>query len=129
MSEGFGLTDAEALACGTPVVAQDFSATHDVVGPGGILVPVARYFTTARMVDFGLPDLDEVFRALDRLYQDTTLRAKLAAAGIAHARRYDWDSIAEGFYSRFEAVLSRRRGERGESPRDEMISISSEPRT
>jgi glycosyltransferase involved in cell wall biosynthesis len=37
--EGFGLPLAESLACGTPVVATLGSASPEVVGPGGRLVP------------------------------------------------------------------------------------------
>lgn len=107
MAEGFGLTDAEALACGTPVVAQDYSATTEVVGPGGILVPPARHFTTARMVDFMLPDLDATYEALERLYQDAALRAELGQKGVAHAKQFDWDDAARRFGEVFADVASR----------------------
>ncbi|WP_053959901.1 glycosyltransferase family 4 protein [Sulfobacillus thermosulfidooxidans] len=104
MAEGFGLTDAEALACGTPVVAQDYSATTEVVGPGGILVPAQRHFTTARMVDFALPDLDAMDAALETLYQDPDQRAMLQAQAIRHAQRFNWDQTAQGFWQLFEQI-------------------------
>jgi glycosyltransferase involved in cell wall biosynthesis len=125
MAEGFGLTDAEALACGTPVVAQDFSATHDVVGPGGLLVKPARYFTTARMVDFALPDLDAMYHALERLYQDAALRATLSQEAVTYARRYNWDVTANEFYQRFKQLLSRR--QRRAPGGEPVIPLSPEP--
>ncbi|MCY0878097.1 MAG: glycosyltransferase [Firmicutes bacterium] len=125
MAEGFGLTDAEALACGTPVVAQDFSATRDVVGPGGLLVKPARYFTTARMVDFALPDLDELYDALERLYQDAHLRRDLSEKAVSHARRYNWDRTASEFFRRFEALLSKGGRRRPES----VVPVAPEPFT
>ena len=106
MSEGFGLTDAEALACGTPVVAQDFAATTDVVGPGGILVPVQRHFTTASIVDVGLPDLDAMHEALERLYADPHLRQTLSERAVEHARRYDWDQTAGAFFRHFHRLAA-----------------------
>lgn len=39
-AEGFGLTIAEALACGTPAVGMDYSAVPEVIGPAGLCVPV-----------------------------------------------------------------------------------------
>lgn len=97
MAEGFGLTDAEALACGTPVIAQDYSATSEVVGPGGILIPPARHFTTAKMVDFMLPDMDAIDEALERLYQNVEVRKTLGQKAIEHARQFDWDIAAKQF--------------------------------
>lgn len=108
MAEGFGLTDAEALAAGTPVVAQNFSATADVVGPGGLLVPVHRYFTTTAIVDFGLPDLEALYQALERLYSDPELRQRLSQRAIEHAQRYNWDATAAGFYQQFQRLVDER---------------------
>jgi D-inositol-3-phosphate glycosyltransferase len=106
IGEGFGLTDAEAIACGTPVVAQDFSATSEVVGPGGILVKPERHLTTERMMDFALPDVDGFVEALERLYQDVALRELLGNQGMAHARQFDWDVAAREFVGLMEHINS-----------------------
>lgn len=107
MGEGFGLTDAEAIACGCPVVAQDCSATSEVVGPGGILVKPARRFTTARMVDFQLPDLDGYIEALERLYKSKNLRQQLSDKGVGHAKQFDWDEAAIKFERLMEQILQK----------------------
>lgn len=109
MAEGFGLTDAEALACGTPVIAQDYSATSEVVGPGGILVPVARLYTTARMVDFALPNLDKVYEALETLYRNKEQRRVLGENAIAHARGFDWNRTAQGFWEIFQKLVANNK--------------------
>lgn len=108
MAEGFGLTDAEALACGTPVVAQDYSATSEVVGPGGILVPVERLYTTARMVDFALPNLDAVYNALEVLYNDKEKRQQLATQAVEHAKKFDWNLTAQGIWEVMQNTLANK---------------------
>jgi glycosyltransferase involved in cell wall biosynthesis len=66
--EGFGLTPAEAMACGTPVVARPDPAVREVVGDAGVLTD----------------DLaDGVRQALER-------RAALRAAGLERARLFTW---------------------------------------
>lgn len=104
MAEGFGLTDAEALACGTPVVAQDYTATSEVVGPGGILVPVDRYYTTARMVDFGFPDLEATYAALEKLYANREVCYDLGQKAVQHAKQFNWDVTANEFWNIFERL-------------------------
>jgi glycosyltransferase involved in cell wall biosynthesis len=85
------------MACGLPVVAQDFSATTELVGDAGILVPPQRFFTTARGVDLAYPDLAATVAALNRLYQSRGLRRELGRRAVERARRFDWDQAAEAF--------------------------------
>ncbi|MGY1710115.1 glycosyltransferase [Geodermatophilus sp. SYSU D00758] len=88
--ETFGIVAAEALACGTPVVAFEIPSLREVVVPGtGVLVPA---FDTAA---FG--------RALVHLANDLDQVEVMGARGREVARQYDWDDVAarqEAFYLR-----------------------------
>lgn len=95
--EGFGLGNLSAIACGTPVVAQDCSATTEVVGPGGVLVPPKDRITTPMGQDQCLPDIEGFTAAIERLYLDRKTRRQLGEAGVAHAAQFSWDWAAEAF--------------------------------
>ena len=93
--EGFGLTIAEALACGLPVIAQNVSSIPEVVGPGGILVEPAGLITTPSGKDNWLPDAEGFTAALERLYNSRGLRRDLGAAGREHiVATFNWDTAA-----------------------------------
>ncbi len=92
--EGFGLTMAEALACGVPVVAQDFSAISEVVGEGGILTPVERLWTTGRGADLAYPRLEAMAEALEKLHSSKGLRRDLSEKALQQAAKFTWDEPA-----------------------------------
>ncbi|HXI79843.1 MAG TPA: glycosyltransferase family 4 protein, partial [Verrucomicrobiae bacterium] len=54
--EGFGLTIAEAIACGVPAVGLDWSAVPEVIGPAGLTVPVGRYIENIYAHWWGVAD-------------------------------------------------------------------------
>jgi glycosyltransferase involved in cell wall biosynthesis len=56
-AEGFGLTIAEAEACGVATVALDYSAVPEVVGPCGTLVPVDRIYDNEYAHHWALPTM------------------------------------------------------------------------
>jgi glycosyltransferase involved in cell wall biosynthesis len=98
MGEGFGLTIAEALACGTPVVASGVSAITEVVGPGGVTVPAVRPFAAPMGQDQMLPDVEGITQAVERLYHDRKTRRDLGEAGRAHVlAHFSWDSATASF--------------------------------
>jgi glycosyltransferase involved in cell wall biosynthesis len=96
--EGFGLTIAEALACGVPVIAQNVSAIPEVVGPGGILIEPERLITVPSGEDMWLPDIASFSQAIERLYRSAGARRDLGEAGTEHVRKsFNWDTAAAHF--------------------------------
>jgi phosphatidylinositol alpha-1,6-mannosyltransferase len=80
--EGFGISLAEASACGLPVVAGRSGGIPDAVRDGetGLLVDAER--------------ADAVADAVARLLDDGELRARMGAAGrLAVETRYNWDRV------------------------------------
>jgi glycosyltransferase involved in cell wall biosynthesis len=77
--EGFGMPAAEAIACGTPVVASDIAPLVEVLGGAGLHVPL---------------DPRELAAALRRIAREPSLRQELAARGVERARELSWDRSA-----------------------------------
>lgn len=96
-SEGFGLTIAEALAAGVPVIANDFGAIAETVGQGGLLVPPADLVPTSHGHWWANVDIGAFTETLISLIDQPTLRASLGAQGIKHTGDFDWDAAAVAF--------------------------------
>jgi glycosyltransferase involved in cell wall biosynthesis len=100
--EGFGLPAAEAMACGTPVVAAASGALPDVVrrGSGGILVP--------------RDDPGALATGLATLLEQPARRAELGARGREGvASAYSWPSIARATLEVYAELIAERRARRG----------------
>ncbi|MDO8410634.1 MAG: glycosyltransferase [Phenylobacterium sp.] len=86
-SEGFGLTPAEALALGTPVMATDWSGVADFLDDGvALMVPAGRVAVEDPQSlyagqSWAEPDIAYAAQALVALRADPGRRAVLAAAG------------------------------------------------
>lgn len=78
--EGFGLPVLESLSCGTPAVVTDAGSLPEIVGDGGLQVPV--------------DDLDALCQALRRVLGEPALRETLRQRGLDHARRFSWERTA-----------------------------------
>jgi glycosyltransferase involved in cell wall biosynthesis len=75
--EGFGLQAAEALACGTPVIASNTTSLPEVVGDAGILLD-----------PLDVPGFAEAMR---RVVADRALAADLGARAVQQAARFRWE--------------------------------------
>lgn len=92
--ETFGMVAAEALACGTPVVAFDLPCLREVVaGDGGVLVPPY--------------DVDAFAGAVLELLSDPERRRRMGSAGRLSSQRFDWDALARQQDAVYEEVARR----------------------
>ncbi|MES3034043.1 MAG: glycosyltransferase family 4 protein [Gemmatimonadota bacterium] len=81
--EGWGITNLEAAACGTPVVASDSPGLRESVLDG----------RTGFLVKHG--DVSALAGAFDRIIADPALVTRLGTAGRAFAESFTWESAAD----------------------------------
>jgi glycosyltransferase involved in cell wall biosynthesis len=80
--EGWGITNIEAAACGTPTIASHSPGLIDSVehGSTGFLVPHG--------------DVDALATRIQEVIGNTTLREQLGQQAVAFAQRFTWDRAA-----------------------------------
>lgn len=106
--EGFGLTIAEALACGVPVIAQNVSAIPEVVGPGGELIEPQRAITVPFGHDQMLADIGAFTEAIEHAYKSRGWRRDKGRAGRDHVTSsFSWDDAAASFHDYITALAER----------------------
>lgn len=91
--EGFGVPLIEALSCGIPIVATDYTTTPEIVleNNAGLGCKVAAEVTGNWNVDRGFVDCDDVAEKLERLYEDAKMRKKMGENGRkAAVEEYEW---------------------------------------
>lgn len=91
LKEGFGLTGAEAMACGAAYVASDYGGVHE-------------YATDGRNVLLSAPkDVDGLVEHISYLFDHDDKRIKLAQHGYEDIQRMDWNKSVD----KFEEVMVR----------------------
>jgi len=99
--EGFSLPTAEAMACGTPLVASRAGAIPEVVGPEGLC---------ADLVTPG--DVGELTAALEALLDDPHRRERMGAAGRQRVLdEFSWRAVAEATAAAYQRAIDERRNE------------------
>jgi len=103
-AEGFGLTIAEAMACGTPAVGLHYSSVPEVIGnltgepgpgAGGITVPVGMLVENQYSHFWAGIDEPAFTRAVERLIRHPKQIRQLAITATAHVNRtFTWQKAA-----------------------------------
>jgi glycosyltransferase involved in cell wall biosynthesis len=88
--EGFGLPILEAMACGTPVITSDRTSLPEVAGDAALLIDPTR--------------AEALAEAIVSILSDGELRQTLRARGLARARAFTWNTVAEQTVAVYRAV-------------------------
>lgn len=88
--EALGLSPAEAMACGVPVIASDLGGLPEVVGDCGILV--------------GQRDVQSLAMSMEKLLDDRELCTRMIECGKARVtQNFTWQACAQRMIDGFEA--------------------------
>jgi glycosyltransferase involved in cell wall biosynthesis len=104
LGEGFGLTVAEAEACGTRAIVNDFTAQPELISDGW-KVNGQPYWDAVQEAWFNIPSVKEIVRALEESYERREERHSDDARRHIVAN-YDADTIyAERWRPALESIL------------------------
>ena len=84
LNEGFGMPILEAMNIGTPVITSSISSMPEVAGGAAVLVDPY--------------DVEDISRAMEKIYNDPALRADLVQKGLARANQFSWSKSADAYF-------------------------------
>lgn len=90
LSEGFGLTVLEAMACGCAVICSNIDSLPEVAGDACILLPPL--------------DTEAFADAIYRVCNDPRTAAEMQQKGLLQACRFSWEGMAETVVAACEAL-------------------------
>lgn len=107
--EGFCVPLVEAQACGTPVIATDFSAQPELVGPdSGWLVTGQPEWDPPQHASYIVPFIADVWEKLETAYAELSKPGRadeIAVAAVEFAAQYDADKVFAEYWAPFLATL------------------------
>lgn len=89
LSEGFGLSVLEAMACGTPVIISNAPALTEISGNAAL------QFSSE----------NELRDQLALVFKDSALRTKLSKQGIIQSQKFSWHKAAQETLMIYQSVL------------------------
>ncbi|MEP0826882.1 MAG: glycosyltransferase, partial [bacterium] len=99
MKEGWGLTNIEANACGTAVLAANSPGLRDSVVDG----------KTGFLYNYG--NISEMAERMKQILSDESLRVRLECGGREWAKRFNWDDAAELFLQVVNDVVRQEKSQ------------------
>jgi Glycosyltransferase len=93
LSEGFGMPNLEAMACGCPVITSDAFAIPEIVGEGALILK-------------DKTDHLELAARIEDILSDEALRAKLRARGLARVADFSWEQSARVLLEGYRSLLA-----------------------
>jgi len=109
MGEGFGLPLIEAQACGTPVIATDFTSMTELVKAGWLVRPKCKFLTNQISYQ-AIPDIDSIEECLEAAYRASAseeARERLRQKGRLFALVFDWELLIETKWRRLLENMER----------------------
>ncbi|HHI02559.1 MAG TPA: glycosyltransferase family 1 protein [candidate division Zixibacteria bacterium] len=97
LKEGWGLTNIEANACGTSVIAADSPGLRDSVSDG----------ETGFLYQYG--NIDQLAEKLEKILTDKNVRTNLEEGGRRWARKFSWDDAADSFLDLLESIANENK--------------------
>lgn len=91
LNEGFGMPVVEAMSLGTPVITSSVSSLPEAAGDAGILVNPY--------------DIEDISRAMEKIFYDASLRTKLIERGYIQARKFSWEKTAREYVLLLEKTI------------------------
>jgi glycosyltransferase involved in cell wall biosynthesis len=98
--EGWGITNIEAAACGTPTIASNAPGLRDSVVHG----------VTGYLVAHG--DVSAIATHLQEVIENQELRSRLSAQALTFAQQFGWNATADRMEAFFQNAVKSARGDR-----------------
>jgi glycosyltransferase involved in cell wall biosynthesis len=92
LTEGFGMTVLEAMACGTPVISSRGGSLPEVVGDAGVL--------------FEPEDSASLSEKMLMVIHNEGLRSDMIRKGFEQVKKFSWEKTAEGILLSCEKALT-----------------------
>lgn len=90
LRESFGIPLLEGMASGVPVISSNTSSLPEISGGAALLVDPA--------------NVDEMAEAMDKVWQDESLRRELIASGKFRSRAFSWQKMAMEYVQLYKKV-------------------------